>query len=116
MLDYGTKPAFSLDLAAVRILGGPFLGDRHRVLEVGGQGAVLGRDRPFVVVEVHVRAPGGDHRLDRKGHAGLELRAPAGLAEVRDLRLLVVGAADPVADQGAHDREAGTFHDQLDGM
>jgi len=28
----------------------------------------------------------------------------------------VIGAADPVADQGADDREAGAFHDQLDGM
>src|SRR6266550_6624885 len=62
----------------------------HRVLEMGGQRAVLGRDRPAVVMEVHVRASGGDHRLDRDRHPLVQGPAAAGLAEVRDLRLLVV--------------------------
>src|ERR1043166_1045426 len=38
--------------------------DGHGVLEMGRQRVVGGRDRPLVVVEVHLRATGRDHRLD----------------------------------------------------
>src|SRR6059058_4913311 len=46
--------------------------DRDRVLEMGRQRRVGGRDRPVVVVDVDVRPPGGDHRLDRERHAVLQ--------------------------------------------
>jgi len=71
-----------------------------------GERAVLGRDRPFVVVDVDLGAAGGDHRLDRDRHPLREQRPPAGLAEVGDVRILVVGTADPVADEAADDGEA----------
>src|SRR5207245_10322137 len=70
---------------------GPVLEDRDGVLEMGRQRAVLGGDRPFVLVEVDLRPARRDHRLDRQGHAGLEERAAARTAEVRDLRVLLVG-------------------------
>ena len=40
------------------------LGDRDGVLEVGGQAAVLGDDRPIVVEDPGVVAAEGQHRLD----------------------------------------------------
>ena len=46
----------------------------------------------------------------------MKLWPPPRLAEVRDLGLLVVGAAHPVADQGADDGEAGAFNDLLNGI
>src|SRR5207302_7975197 len=55
-----------------------------------------------------------DHRLDREGHPRKELGTAPRRAEVRDLRILVVGASDAVADQAADDREAGSLHDGLD--
>src|SRR5688500_13140731 len=73
---------------------GPLRRDRHGELEVGGEGAVLGEDGPAVVSHLHQRAAGVDHRLDREDHALLELRPAAGIAEVRDLRVLVHVAAD----------------------
>src|SRR5919197_4087032 len=85
---------------------GPLGGDRHGELEVGGQRAVLGEDRPVVVAHAHAVAPGGDHGLDGQHHALLQVRPPPGLAEVGDLGVLVHVAADPLAHQRAHDREA----------
>src|SRR5215218_2048255 len=46
--------------------------DGDRELEVGGQRAVLGVDRPAVVAHPHVVAAGGRHRLDGEHHALLE--------------------------------------------
>src|SRR5437588_8816163 len=83
---------------------------------MGCQRAVLRRDRPLVVVKVDLGPARGDHRLDRKRHAGLQERPPTGLAEVRDLRLLVVRAADAVADERADDRETRALDDLLDGV
>ena len=74
------------------------LGDRNGVLEMCRQRVVGGGDRPLVVVQVDVGTPGGDHRLDRDRHPRLEQRAASRLAEVRDLRVLVVAPADTVAD------------------
>src|SRR5579884_3489620 len=45
---------------------GPLGRDRHRVLEVRGERAVDGRDRPFVLVHVHLGRARRDHRLDRE--------------------------------------------------
>ena len=72
---------------------------------MGRERAVLGRDRPLVVVDVDVRAARRDHRLDRDRHPLREQRTAPGLPEVRDVRVLVVGAADAVADEAADDRE-----------
>src|SRR5688572_33403361 len=63
--------------------------DRDRVLEVGGHRAVLRANRPAVVHHEDVRLTGRDHRLDRDRHALGQARAAAGLAEVRDVRILV---------------------------
>ena len=83
----------------------PGRGDRDRELEVRGERAVLGVDRPPVVAHPHLVAPGVDHRLDGQHHPLLQRHALAGRAEVGDLRLLVHRAPDPVAHQRAHDRE-----------
>ena len=61
----------------------------------------------------HVRAAGRDHGLDRDGHALGEPWPAARLAEVRDVRVLVVVAADPVADEAPDHGEAGAFDDGL---
>src|SRR5205823_924514 len=46
-------------------------------------------------------------------HADLEERTTPRIAEVRDLRILVVGAADAVADEGPDDGEAGALDSGL---
>src|SRR5918911_5696906 len=53
-------------------------GDGDRELEVRGERAVLGVDRPAVVAHPHHVAPGGDHGLDREHHPLLQHRALAG--------------------------------------
>src|SRR3954466_2965095 len=78
--------------------------DRHGELEMGGQRAVLGVERPPVGPRADTVAPGGDHGLDRQGHPLLQPRALARIAEVRYLRVLVHLAPDPVPNQRAHDR------------
>src|SRR5918995_4701406 len=93
----------------------PVLGYGHGVLEMGREGAVLGRDRPAVFGDDHRGRPGVDHRLDRKCHPRGEQRAPSGLAEIRNLGLLVHRPADPVPDQGADDGETGRLGRPLDG-
>src|SRR3954454_3842406 len=83
-----------------------FRGDRHRVLEVGRQRPVLAVDRPVVGRHADRVVADGHHRFDGQNHALLELLAGPGLAVVRDLRVLVHVAADPVADERADDAEA----------
>ena len=56
------------------------------------------------------------HRLDGEHHPGLQLRALAGLAVVRHLRLLVHRRADGVAHVLPHDREPGRLGDRLHGV
>ncbi len=65
---------------------------RHedRVLPLRRQRVVLGDTVQPSRSRRHVALAGIDHRLDREGHAGLELEAGAGLAVVQDLRVLVV--------------------------
>jgi hypothetical protein len=63
-----------------------------------------------------VRASRVDHRLDRQRHPRKQLRAAAGGAEVRDLRILVVRAADAVADEAADDGESSALDHGLDGV
>ena len=88
--------------------------DRHGVLEMRRARAVGRRDRPAVVREPDVGAADGDHRLDRDRHPLGELGAAAGLAEVRDVRVLVVVPADAMTDEALDDREAGLLDDGLD--
>src|SRR5258706_2536889 len=76
---------------------GPALGDRDRVLEVGGQAPVLGHRRPPVVQDANLPAAHRHHRLDRQHHARTQLRPAARVAEVRHLRLLVPSAAAPLS-------------------
>src|SRR3954452_12787590 len=94
----------------------PLRRDGDGELEVGGERAVLGVDRPAVVAHPDHVAAGGDHRLDGQDHALLERDAPVGRAVVRDLGLLVHVAADAVADQRADDREALGLDVLLDGV
>ena len=61
------------------------------------------------------RLAGVDHRLDGEDHAGLAARAGAGLAVVQHLRLFVEVAADAVAAEFAHHREAVLLGVLLDG-
>src|SRR3954447_23692677 len=51
------------------------------VLEVGGERAVLGVDRPVVRAHAHVVGTHVHHRLDGEHHALLELGPRPGLAE-----------------------------------
>src|SRR5258706_16238043 len=64
---------------------------------------VGGDDGPAVAELADVALARVDHRLDREGHAGLELRALVGAPIVQDLRLFVKALADPVAAEFAHD-------------
>jgi len=72
----------------------------------GGRQAVGGHDRPAIGERLDVVGAEVDHRLDRQSHAWPDPLARAAASEVRDLRLLVHGPADPVADQVANDAES----------
>src|SRR3954449_3645962 len=91
-------------------------GDRDGELEVGGQRAVLGEDRPAVVAHADQVAARVDHRLHGQHHALLELGPAPRLAVVGDLRLLVHRAAYSVADERAHDAQPGLLDGRLHGM
>src|SRR6266545_3680863 len=82
---------------------GAVLGDRDGVLEVGGEAAVGGDRRPVVLEHAHLPGSRSHHGLDGQDHPGLEHRAAAGLAEIRDLRLFMQLAANAVAHERPHD-------------
>src|SRR6267142_4780748 len=105
-LDGATRPA--------RQDFGLRLRDGDRVLEVGGQAAVPRHRRPAIVEHLHFPAPHRHHRLDRQHHARPQLRPAPRVAEVRHLGTLVQRAADSVADERPHDREAVPLHVRLD--
>src|SRR5574337_1271280 len=90
------------------------LRDQHRVLPLRGQRMVLGHDGPAVAELLDLAPAQVDHRPDREGHAGLELFERAGPAVVQYLRLFVEHAADAVAAELAHHREAVAFGELLD--
>src|SRR6185503_7466321 len=73
-------------------------GHCDRVLEMRGQRPILGDDGPAVRQQARLPAPDVDHRFDGHDQPRLEHRAAPGLAVVRDLRVLVQVAPDPVAD------------------
>ncbi len=87
-----------------------------RVLPLRRQRVVLGDDGPAIAEQLHVTPAGIDHRLDREGHARLELEPGARLAVVQYLRVLVEDAADAVAAVLTHDRIALGLDILLDGM
>src|SRR3954453_3340848 len=57
----------------------PVARDGDRVLEMGGEGVVLGVDRPVVVAHPHRLPPDRDHRLDAEDQALLDHGAAPGL-------------------------------------
>src|SRR5574344_1292486 len=92
------------------------VGDGDRVLEVSREAAVGGDDGPAVVQDLRPLAAlrQADHRLVRNRHPGLQDKLGARLSEVRNLRILVDGAADAVSDPVADDAEAGVQGHFLD--
>src|SRR5439155_10313366 len=74
------------------------------------------RDRPFVRVHDDFGPARIYHRLDCERHPRQQLRTASGSAEIRYLWILVVRAADAVADEAADDREAGALDNVLDRM
>src|SRR6185436_1016543 len=66
----------------------PVLGHGDRVLEMGGQGPILGHHGPTVGEQAGLPAARIDHRLDRHDQSGFQHRPAAGPAVVLDLRIL----------------------------
>src|SRR5215216_5664173 len=110
--------AFSPGFAAV--LGdypGAFICDGDGVLEVGGEGAVGGVDRPAVpLAQADLVAPLRDHGLYGEGHAGEEARSGAGPAVVGDLGVLVHLAPYSVGDEISHHPVAPGLGERLYGV
>ena len=84
----------------------PVGGDRDRELEVRGQRAVLGEDRPAVVAHAHRWRPAWSIGSTASTMPSSSSGPRPGVAVVGDLRLLVHVAADAVADERADDRQA----------
>src|SRR6266851_8884786 len=57
-----------------------------------------------------------DHRLDGEEHAGLELHALAGPADMDDVRLVVEHAPEAMAAEIAHHAHALRLDETLDGV
>src|SRR5216683_8307014 len=89
-------------------------GDADRMLELRRERAVLGDGGPAVVENLHLPAAGIDHRLDGKDHALAHHRSLLGGAEMEDRRRIVEDAADAVAAEIAHHREALRLGEALD--
>src|SRR6266566_5846940 len=85
-----------------------------RVLEMGGQGAVAGHDRPAVRLDRDLMAAEGQHRLDREADPGHELHPANPGSIVRKLRLLVHLGPDAVADELTDDAVAAGRRGVLD--
>src|SRR5579862_2255119 len=81
---------------------------------MGSQRAIGRDDRPAIREHADVAAAEREHRLDREAHPGPELGAAVAGPVVRDLRLLVHVAADPVADEVPDDAVAVRLRDVLD--
>src|SRR4051794_32917197 len=86
------------------------------MLEMGRQRPVPRHDRPIVGEDPGVEPAEGEHRLDGEAEAGLQLAPGTAGPEVGDLRLLVHGGPDPVADELADDPKTGLRGDRLDGQ
>src|SRR6185437_3558043 len=77
---------------------------------------ILGHHRPAVRQHFRIGLAGVDHRLDREGHALLQLQAGAGLAVMQNLRVFVIDAADAVPTVILDHRETGALGVLLDRM
>src|SRR5919108_1764419 len=95
---------------------GSGVGDRHRVLEMGGETAVGGAHRPAIAVDLDVVAAEIEHRLDGEAHPGFDAHPGARPAVIGDLRLLVHRGAEAVADARPHDPVSMLARDALDGV
>lgn len=83
---------------------------------MGRQASVGGDGRPAVLQHPHLEGTGVDHRLDGDHHTADQSGASAGLAIVRDLRLLVQMLTNTVADEVTDDSAAERFGIGLHGM
>src|SRR3954452_24623506 len=101
VVSAGDRNTVGREARGAAVLGGEnpgaLGGDGHRVLEVGGPGAVLGDHRPAVLELGGGRVADGHHRLDGQHQAGHELGTAAGPAVVEHVRVLVHLGADAVA-------------------
>src|SRR4051812_28721584 len=68
----------------------------HRVLELRGELAVAGVDRPFVRLRADGSLPLVEHRFDGEDHTLLQLQPGARVAVVKDLRILMHLTTDTV--------------------
>src|SRR4051794_39980229 len=95
-------------------------GHDERVLGVGRRRAVGGEDRPAVASRPHVARAEREDRLDRDHGPRAQWRVEAGDKDVRDGRLLVDRAPDPVAGQLAEHRASAALglvlHRPADGV
>ena len=76
------------------------------MLKVSCQAAVTRFDRPAVLQCLYRVLVLAHHRLDCDAHTRHQTRTAPGVAEVRDLGVLMQLLADTVADKAADDREA----------
>src|ERR671916_3449523 len=112
-----SRPLLPTGTPVLRKHPGAILRHGDRVLEVGGERAVGGVDRPLVVlVEVYRVVAERDHGLYRERHAGQQLDTGSLLPVVRDLGILVHLAADPVRDEVADHPVALRLGDGLYGV
>ena len=86
------------------------------MLELGRQGAVAGHRGPAVLQDLHLIAPGVDHRLDGEEHALAQDHALARVAEVQHAGGLMEHPAEPVAAEIAHHGKALRLGVALDGV
>src|SRR5260370_145306 len=92
VIGAGSRTLESEDLAACA-------GDQDGVLELGGQRAVGGDDRPPVFELPYLGTAEVDHRLNGDGHALVQARAQPAGPDVRDCRWGVHEAAASVPPQ-----------------
>ena len=73
------------------------------MFEMGRRFSIGGHDCPVVFQNMHCGGSHVHHGLDGKHHSGLQFRAAAPLAVIRNLGLLVELAPYTVADEFTHD-------------
>src|SRR3972149_683774 len=94
---------------------GATITDGDGVLEVGGEAAVYGADRPVVIVAPGAPVTHVHHGLQGQHHALHQDGPPVRRAVVRHLGILVHLTADAVAHVLSHHREAEGLRVLLDG-
>src|SRR5579872_993962 len=83
-------------------------GCRHPdgMFELRRQRAIPRHCGPAVRQDLHMRLAEIDHRLDREEHAGAQLHAFAGAADMNDVRLVMEHAPQPMTAEIAHHAHA----------